>query len=49
MMTDIIQPFWALPLLAMTRLEFRDLMGYAILIFVVYSAIVTGAFVLFGG
>ena len=49
MMTDIIQPFWALPLLAMTRLEFRDLMGYAILIFVVYSSIVTGGFVLFGG
>jgi short-chain fatty acids transporter len=49
MMTDIIQPFWALPLLAMTRLEFRDLMGYAILIFVIYSSIVTAAFALFGG
>jgi short-chain fatty acids transporter len=47
MMTDIIQPFWALPLLAITRLEFRDLMGYAIVIFAVYSAIVTGAFLLF--
>ncbi|HET9886332.1 MAG TPA: TIGR00366 family protein [bacterium] len=49
MMTDIIQPFWALPLLAMTRLEFRDLMGYAILIFVVYSSLVTSGFMLFGG
>ncbi len=47
MMTDIIQPFWALPLLAITRLEFRDLMGYAILIFAVYASIVTAAFALF--
>jgi short-chain fatty acids transporter len=48
MMTDIIQPFWALPLLAMTRLEFRDIMGYAIVIFGVYAAIVTGAFLALG-
>jgi short-chain fatty acids transporter len=47
MMTDIIQPFWAIPLLAITRLEFRDLMGYAIVIFAVYSAIVTAAFLVF--
>jgi short-chain fatty acids transporter len=48
MMTDIIQPFWALPLLAITRLEFRDLMGYAIVIFAVYAALVTAAFAFFG-
>lgn len=47
MMTDIIQPFWAIPLLAITRLEFRDVMGYAILIFVAYAAIVTAAFAWF--
>ncbi len=47
MMTDIIQPFWALPLLAITRLEFRDLMGYAIVIFAVYSALVTAGFAFF--
>lgn len=47
MMTDIIQPFWALPLLAITKLEFRDLMGYAVLLFLAYAAIVTTAFALF--
>jgi short-chain fatty acids transporter len=49
MMTDIIQPFWALPLLAITKLEFRDIMGYALVFFLVYAAIVTAAFALFGG
>jgi short-chain fatty acids transporter len=48
MMTDIIQPFWAIPLLAITRLQFRDIMGYALIFFLVYAAIVTGAFVVFG-
>ncbi|HEX7880284.1 MAG TPA: TIGR00366 family protein [Candidatus Eisenbacteria bacterium] len=48
MMTDIIQPFWAIPLLAITRLQFRDIMGYALVFFLVYAAVVTGAFVLFG-
>jgi short-chain fatty acids transporter len=48
MMTDIIQPFWALPLLAITKLEFRDIMGYALVFFLVYAAIVTAAFALFG-
>ena len=48
MLTDIIQPFWAIPLLAITRLQFRDIMGNAIIVFLVYAAIVTGAFVLFG-
>jgi short-chain fatty acids transporter len=48
MMTDIIQPFWAIPLLAITRLQFRDIMGYALIFFLVYAAIVTGAFAVFG-
>jgi len=44
MATDLIQPFWALPLLAAARLDFRDIMGYATLVFLVYAAVVSVAF-----
>jgi short-chain fatty acids transporter len=44
MATDLIQPFWALPLLAAARLDFRDIMGYAALVFLVYAAVVSVAF-----
>ena len=44
MATDIIQPFWALPLLAAARIDFRDIMGYALLVFLVYNVVVSLAF-----
>lgn len=44
MATDLIQPFWALPLLAAARLEFKDIMGYAMLVFLVYAGVVSVAF-----
>lgn len=44
MSTDIIQPFWALPLLAAARLDFRDIMGYAVVVFLVYNLVVSIAF-----
>jgi len=44
MMTDIIQPFWAIPLLAVARLRFRDIMGFAVVIFLVYAALTSVAF-----
>lgn len=44
MATDIIQPFWALPLLAAARIDFRDILGYAALVFVVYVAVVSFGF-----
>jgi short-chain fatty acids transporter len=44
MATDLIQPFWALPLLAAARLDFRDIMGYAALVFLVYVTLVSLAF-----
>jgi len=44
MATDIIQPFWALPLLAAARIDFRDIMGYAAIVFVVYNVVVSCAF-----
>ncbi len=44
MLTDIIQPFWAIPLLTMVRLSFRDIMGYGLLFFAVYATLVTLGF-----
>jgi len=44
MASNLIQPFWALPLLAAARLGFRDIMGYATLCFGVVTAVVSVAF-----
>jgi short-chain fatty acids transporter len=44
MASNLIQPFWALPLLAAARLGFRDIMGYAALCFAVISVLVSAAF-----
>lgn len=44
MMTDVIQPFWAIPLLTAARLEFRQILGFCLLIFAVYATIVSLAF-----
>jgi short-chain fatty acids transporter len=35
--TNIIQPFWAIPLLSVARLDFRDILGYEILVFLLYA------------
>jgi short-chain fatty acids transporter len=48
MLTDIIQPFWAIPLLTVARLGFRDIMGYCLAFFLVYLTVVSGAFLLWG-
>lgn len=47
MMTDLIQPFWALPLLRAARLDFRHILGYAMLLFLIYALLVSIAFLLF--
>lgn len=47
MATDLIQPFWALPLLSVAKLDFKDIMGYEIIIFCAYALIVTCAFLFF--
>lgn len=44
MASNLIQPFWALPLLAAAGLGFRDIMGYAIVCFLVISCVVSAAF-----
>jgi short-chain fatty acids transporter len=46
MLTDIIQPFWAIPLLAIARLSFRDIMGYGLVFFAVYATLVSAGFAL---
>lgn len=46
MLSDAIQPFWATPLLTVARLEFRHIMGYLILVFLPYAALVTAAFLI---
>jgi short-chain fatty acids transporter len=44
MMTDVIQPFWAIPLLGVARLDFRAIAGYCAVLFVAYAALVSLAF-----
>lgn len=46
MATDAIQPFWALPLLAIARLGFRDVMGFLLAFFVVYAAVTSVGFLI---
>jgi short-chain fatty acids transporter len=43
MATNLVQPFWAIPLLAVARLEFRDVLGFLILVFLAYCALVGAA------
>jgi len=47
MMTDMIQPFWAIAMLAVAKLHFRDIMGYLLMVFFVYWFITSLAFLLF--
>lgn len=44
MMTDIIQPFWAIPLLGVAKLKFRDIMGFCLIIFIVYAIVASLGF-----
>ncbi|MFL5320203.1 MAG: short-chain fatty acid transporter [Myxococcaceae bacterium] len=48
MATDLIQPFWALPLLSVAKLEFKDILGFLLLAFMVYVPLVTLAFFIAG-
>ncbi|TPW21877.1 MAG: short-chain fatty acids transporter [Elusimicrobia bacterium] len=47
MVTDAIQPFWCIPLLAVARLEFKEILGYMTLVFVVSGVLASAAFLLF--
>lgn len=43
--TNMIQPFWALPLLGLAKLQLKDIMGYC-LIYLVFSGIVVSGILL---
>ena len=40
--TNMLQPFWALPLLAITGLRARDVMGYTAAVMIICGAITIG-------
>jgi short-chain fatty acids transporter len=46
MSTHFLQPFWAIPLLAIARVEFKDIVGDLFLLFLVNVVVVSAAFVL---
>lgn len=48
MLTDMIQPFWAIAMLAVVKLEFREIMGWLTLVFFVYAIITSVAFLILG-
>jgi short-chain fatty acids transporter len=41
MMTDLLQPFWAIPLLTAAGIEFKEILGYEMIAFLIYAAIVS--------
>lgn len=41
MSTNLLHPFWALPLITATGLEFREILGYGIVIFCFYVSLVS--------
>jgi short-chain fatty acids transporter len=46
---NMIQPFWALPLLAIARLGIRDIMGYCVIALVIGLCVFGGALLIFSG
>lgn len=44
--TNLVQPFWALPLLAVAKLNIKDIMGYTTVV-LLFTGIVTSLFMLF--
>ena len=44
MSTHFLQPFWAIPLLAIARVEFKDIVGYLAVLFAVNFVVVSLAF-----
>ncbi|HVZ22388.1 MAG TPA: TIGR00366 family protein [Vicinamibacterales bacterium] len=46
MSTHFLQPFWAIPLLAIARVEFKDIIGSLAILFLVNFVVVSAAFIL---
>jgi short-chain fatty acids transporter len=45
---DLVQPFWLLPALALSKLKLRDVMGYTVIMMLWVGAIYIGAILLWG-
>lgn len=41
MMTDLLQPFWAIPLLTAAGIEFKEILGYEMIAFLFYALLVS--------
>ena len=46
--TNMIQPFWALPILGIVGLGARDIMGYCLLMLVYSGIVISGCLYFFG-
>ena len=46
--TNLIQPFWTIPLLAIAGLSMRDIMGYCFVLFIASGVTLGGAILLVG-
>ncbi|MGO0577540.1 short-chain fatty acid transporter [Ornithinimicrobium panacihumi] len=46
--TNMIQPFWALPLLAIAKLKIRDILGYTVMVMLTTGVVFVGAMLLLG-
>lgn len=42
--TNMLQPFWALPVLAIAGLHLRDIMGYCVMVLIVSGLVLSGLF-----
>lgn len=45
---DLIQPFWILPVLAISKLKLKDIMGYLVIMMVFVGIIYCVSFLLWG-
>jgi short-chain fatty acids transporter len=41
MMTDLLQPFWAIPILSAAGIEFKQILGYEMIAFLFYAVVVS--------
>jgi short-chain fatty acids transporter len=46
-LTNMLQPFWALPLLAITGLKAKDILPYSLIIMVLGAIIFIGSLIVF--
>lgn len=46
--TNMIQPFWALPALAIAKLSARDIMGYCVITLIVSGTVICSSFLIYG-